>query len=259
MMGNGIEQEPRSPNQNSPSTQPFVGPVRFVANLWREYPLVFWSGIFSLMLVVAGVGMSGLVNPDLSREISLEEAPPEFAIVSPIQETKETNASPLWSYASVVLSCMGGCLALSRYFRNRESTAHRLSRSRISTSRISTTTETRTGLRAVESALREAEARAIAPGQPTPLPQVAPAPAPETSAAVNVQSSLQADSSATLPAVASANPSAQESTHAPTYALPAANRPEFVVPVKLGDRERAPGLAELLDIRERRDKRSMNQ
>jgi len=217
------------------------GPLAVFGHLWQQYPLVFWSGIWTLMLVMAAIAMSGLLNPDLSQPVSLKVSDhpiandnPQVGAVASSQETHvspvagavpsggavaiaESQGSPLWMLLLLTATCGLGCVALSAQLRGSRTTPReRLQR-----------------LEALAQSLPEAASDA--PPQPT-----------QTQA---LQRFLPAET--TPPAVSPAT-----APDTPFLALPAASRPPFQIPQQSRLRDldrRAPGLAELLDIQRRRE------
>jgi|GEM_PF-1984609 len=108
----GAEQFP----QRKPKTT--KAPTGFFQALWRHYPWVIWSGIWTLLLVLAAIAVNNLVDPDLSSQQT--PAPPETPGLSPpIPAPSPELNSPLWLFFALVLSCGAGSLALSQQLSRR--------------------------------------------------------------------------------------------------------------------------------------------
>jgi len=234
---------PEDPASQSADGQ-VSGPLGMLGHLWRQYPLLFWSGIWTLMLVLAAIAMSGLLNPDLSQPLPLKvsdhpianddpEAMPLPVLPDPqvstgipnqippnSQESARRADSPLWLFLMLAATCGMGCVALSvRFQGSRTTSRQRLQRLEVLT----------------QSLPESPEAVSV------PLP-------PQTQA-------LQRWVSPTPDAIASTD-SPNSVSNVPPVALPASQRPAFEMPQqsRLRDLDRhAPGLAELLDIQRRRD------
>ena len=203
---------------------------RFLRGSWltlgRYYPLIFWSALWTLLVVLAAIAMSGLINPDLSQPI-----PVEGAVTVPQPEgtvpRREAATSPVWLFGALVVACGLGCSALAHRFKGAPQGRSRLAR--------------------LDAALAAAEkAAAENPDLEAPIPIVSSLPPP-----TRLVPPAPPRHHLPAPPILPAANAPDRSTNAP--ALPASDRPPLAMP----DLERrAPGLTELLDIQRRRSRRS---
>lgn len=236
-----MDREPLEPGAiapGEPSFRPDVarssGAWDVLGELWRQYPLLFWSAIWTVMLVMAAIAMSGLMNPELSQPVHLQasdhpiandnpDAPMPSVVAnahpgeSPDATPREKD-SPLWLFLLLTASCGMGCVALSAKLQGSRTTPReRLQRLEALAQSLPTEFEA-PPLTSSESGLQ----RFIPPAPPEVIPSTEPEPTIET----------------------------------PPQALPASHRPPFEMPQHSRLREldrQAPGLAELLDIQRRRE------
>ncbi|MBW4654754.1 MAG: hypothetical protein KME20_17195 [Kaiparowitsia implicata GSE-PSE-MK54-09C] len=241
----------RSPEiRNSPEGKaPWNVVPWLISRLWYDYPLVFWSGVFTLMLLVAGIGMTWLIDPDLSQDTSLNSDPSQFVAATPSRPRRDTNASPFVSYGATVLTCMAGCLLLSQRLRTpSQKTATRVSRRSLQQSRVAAHHPSALPTASLLDSIAEAApSQASDPASRVISPYV-PTPASLPPALTNTQPRMLPQATTPIPKSAAVPEAAP--------ALPRGDRPEFQVPVRSPQRDRAPGLAELLDIRDRRSHKS---
>ncbi len=221
-----------------------------ISRLWYDYPLVFWSGVFTLMLLVAGIGMTWLIDPDLSKETSLNSEPSQFVASTPSRPRRDTNASPLVLYGGTVLTCMVGCLLLSHRLQTpSRKMATRVSRRSPQQSRVAAHHHNALPAPSLSNPIADAApSRTSAPANRVISPYV-PNPA-------SLPPALTKSQPRTLPQAAATHIPQSAAAPEVTLALPKSDRPEFQVPVRSPQRDRAPGLAELLDIRDRRSHKS---
>lgn len=203
--------------------------------VWR-HPLIFWSGVWTAVLVLASIAMSGLVNPDLSKETHWSDADTPAVIARTRGMTPRHTISPFWALGAILLSCGGGCLLLSKQFR-RQSASQRVR------------------VQSLSALPTKAQAPSVLPS----ITQLQP-PASRPNAARSPQSSQIQPYSPQAPIPPLALPASRASLN--ERALPMSDRPEVNPtqashPFKVMDRveTRAPGLAELLDIHQRKLKR----
>ncbi|MBD1912526.1 MULTISPECIES: hypothetical protein [unclassified Leptolyngbya] len=224
---------PEEPSSRSDAARS-LGIWEILGQLWRQYPLLFWSGIWTSMLVMAAIAMSGLMNPELSQPVHLKisehpianddpEAPmpPVMAntgLGKPTDAAGSEKDSPLWLFLLLAASCGMGCVALSAKLQSsRTITRQRLQR-----------------LEALAQSLpTELEAPPLNTSLTTGLERFIP-PVPS-----NGILDAEPESGAEMPSQVSAS-----------------DRPSLDVPhnSRLRELDRwAPGLAELLDIQRRRE------
>lgn len=209
------------------------GVWEILGELWRQYPLLFWSAIWTAMLVMAAIAMSGLMNPELSQPVHFKASdhpiandnpdaplPPIVASANPGNATDATpkeKDSPLWLFLLLTASCGMGCVALSAKLQgNRTTPRQRLQR-----------------------------LEALAQSLPTEF---------EVPPLNSSEAGLQRFIPPAPPEVFASEP--EPTLETPSQALPASDRPPFEMPQNSRLREldrHAPGLAELLDIQRRRE------
>jgi len=194
--------------------------------LGRHYPFIFWSAVWTLLVVMAAIAMSGLINPDLSQPIPIEGA----VTVPRPQGTVPSRAaatSPVWLFGALVAACGLGCYALAQRFKGAPQGRSRLAR--------------------VDAALAAAEKTATEKlGLEVPIPLAKSLPPPS-----NLVRPDPPPHHLPVPPVLPAANAPMPPINAP--ALPASDRPPLAMP----DLERqTPGLTELLDIQRRRRRRS---
>lgn len=225
-------------NAQSSSSQTKVNRVRqfrlLWLSLWSRYPVIFWSGLWALLVVLAAIAMSGLINPDLSQP----QDPSSSNTTATDGSARESSpvASPVWLFGVLMATCGLGSYLLAKWLqaatppalptrsRSRKRSAVLVSRPNPDTSQATL----RTGR------------QAIAPYQPPPSARALPPALPRASSVPPV-----------LPP-AHAQPPAPPTAPA----LPASSQAPFAIPQaqRLRDLDRrAPGLAELLEIQRRRE------
>lgn len=235
---------PQGAQDASPDFVRSQGGLGFIRHLWNGYPLVVWSALWALMLVLAAIAMSGLLNPDLSQPIHAARTPdlsrdPAMlddpivgqAVPPRVETAPPQEDSPLWPLTLLLMACGLGCWAFSLQLKRHPSQTWQSVADPLADGILDGSREERPG--------------AIAPYQPVSLepsdrPHLTPTPAD---------------------AVAASSPAAMEPPAVPP-SLPAASRPSFEMPQQSRLREldrRAPGLAELLDIQRRREQRPMGR
>lgn len=247
--GNGV----RSPNI-------LLSPVRFFRALWRHHPWVIWSGIWTLLLVLAAIAVNNLLDPELSQQTP--EIPSTPGLSPPLPPPSPELNSPLWLFFALILSCGAISLALSQQLSHRAAIARKQRLKRQPGEAIapyfpdiSDTSEIK---------------RFVQPAPPQ-LPQASQAPElpPAYGLHRNDHAAFPLDYLRGLPSgdrsvVPPNHRPANLPTDSPTYSsdpqpqLPAESRPPFVMPQesRLRDLDRhAPGLAELLNIQKRRQQR----
>ncbi len=71
--------------------------------LWfaQRYPLVFWSSLFSSMMLLTALATTLLVNPLRADQERSRVTP----IVSPVVMHQSSPASPLWALGAITASC----------------------------------------------------------------------------------------------------------------------------------------------------------
>ena len=91
----------------------------FLAALLAYHPLLFWSGVWTLVLLVAGLAVTGLMNPKLSKR---DDRPDNPANISVVTGRPDQDGFPLWMVGAIALSCAGGTMLIA----NRLKQAQRL-------------------------------------------------------------------------------------------------------------------------------------
>lgn len=82
--------------------------------LW-QHPLVFWSGIWVILLLITGVAVSVLMNPYLSKP----EQPDAPIAGQPIPEINDDRGTmPMWALGTIALSCVVGSLLISQRLKH---------------------------------------------------------------------------------------------------------------------------------------------
>lgn len=80
---------------------------KFLADLLNYYPLVFWAGMWAIVLVAGAIAVTLLTNPKVSRREPLPNLPSTKLDVS-------DGHFPLWPLGLIALACAGGTLVLAR-------------------------------------------------------------------------------------------------------------------------------------------------
>ncbi|MDX2216143.1 MAG: hypothetical protein SFY66_22955 [Oculatellaceae cyanobacterium bins.114] len=87
--------------------------LSWVQLLW-QHPLVFWSGIWVLLLLIMGIAMTSLMSPELSKQDhpnSTDSSQPDIAVDS------NPKTLPLWALGTIALSCVAGSFLISQRFK----------------------------------------------------------------------------------------------------------------------------------------------
>jgi hypothetical protein len=87
----------------------------FLSELLAHYPLLFWSGIWTLVLLVAGLAVTGLMNPKLSKQ---DDRPNHPANVSGVTGRPDQEGFPLWMVGAIALSCAAGTMLISNRLKH---------------------------------------------------------------------------------------------------------------------------------------------
>jgi len=111
------------PDSALPPSRPTVSavlalpPIRFLGQLLNQHPTIFWSGVWVITLLCAGVAVTGLMNPDLSSQQEQPDPTGVEAILRATRLDQQKPASPAVSFGLLAVSCAGCCLLLSRRFQ----------------------------------------------------------------------------------------------------------------------------------------------
>lgn len=268
----------KSPSKKAKAVK---SPIGFFKALWRYHPWVIWSGIWALLLVLAAIAVNNLVDPELSSQQI--PGPPEAPGLSPPlpPPSRELN-SPLWLFFALVLSCGAGSLALSQQLSRRAAIARKQRLKRKPGEAIAPYfpefNDTSNIERFVQPplpplppapvpsglppayGLRRSDRQVFPPDYRPVLPPSMHTPFPGENRAVFPEDySIEQRPMVSLEHQSS-NPASQSAVSPPASQpmLPADSRPPFAVPQesRLRDLDRhAPGLAELLNIQQRRQQR----
>ncbi len=87
----------------------------FLAELLAHYPLLFWSGVWTVILLVAGLAVTGLMNPKLSKQ---DDRPNNPANVSMVTGRPDQEGFPLWMVGAIALSCAAGTMLISNRLKH---------------------------------------------------------------------------------------------------------------------------------------------
>jgi len=111
------------PDSALPPSRPTVSavlalpPIRFLGQLLNQHPTIFWSGVWVITLLCAGIAVTGLMNPDLSSQQEQPDPTGVEAILRATRLDQQKPASPAVSFGLLAVSCAGCCLLLSRRFQ----------------------------------------------------------------------------------------------------------------------------------------------
>lgn len=87
----------------------------FLAELLAYYPFLFWSGVWTLVLLVAGLAVTGLMNPKLSKQ---DDRPDNPANVSVVTGRPDQEGFSLWMVGAIALSCAAGTMLISNRLKH---------------------------------------------------------------------------------------------------------------------------------------------
>lgn len=110
-----LEPESDLPEQSPNERFDFVLWLRILG----ERPLVFWGGVWVVLLLVAGVAVTGLMSPQLSRRqmrpTEQTTAIAQSTTTQPVPQADEDGESlPVWSLGAIVITCVGGSMMISQ-------------------------------------------------------------------------------------------------------------------------------------------------
>lgn len=103
---------------NASSEQPFSLGL-WIQVLW-QHPLVFWSGIWAIVFLVAGLAFAGMISPYLSSQTAetVETVPGQpAAVVKP----EGGDTLPIWSVGAIAAACAAGSLLISQRLKYQHS------------------------------------------------------------------------------------------------------------------------------------------
>lgn len=174
------------PSRSTVSAVLALPPVRFLGQLLNQHPTIFWSGIWAITLLCAGIAVTGLMNPDLSSQQEQSDPTGVEAVLRATRLDQRKPASPAVSFGLLAVSCAGFCLLLSRRFQPSQSLSQPIRKKRRSPAK--------------STIAAELEAIATLASDATPDPALSlprPSRQPWIDAAL---SAVQANSSSTSPA-----------------------------------------------------------
>lgn len=120
---------PASPSGNSAVLA--LPPVRFLGKLLNQHPTIFWSGVWVITLLCAGIAVTGLMNPELSSQQEQPDPTGVEAVLRATRLDRQRSASPAVSFGLLAVSCAGCCLLLSRRFQQPQSLAQPMGRRKL--------------------------------------------------------------------------------------------------------------------------------
>lgn len=86
-----------------------------VGRLMQTRPLIILGGVWTLVMVVALVALSGLLNPSMSISKGHQPAGVSNArVVRGAQPAKPQSGIPLWLFGAIALSCAGGSVLIAK-------------------------------------------------------------------------------------------------------------------------------------------------
>ncbi|MBD2460998.1 hypothetical protein H6G89_08070 [Oscillatoria sp. FACHB-1407] len=94
------------------STPDTVNVLAWFRLLW-EHPLVFWSGIWVLLLLITGIAVTSLMSPELSRVNPDSPDSPQPNVSTDVS----SRTLPAWALGTITLSCIAGSLLISQRFK----------------------------------------------------------------------------------------------------------------------------------------------
>lgn len=100
--------QPDSPPQAQRST------IQSLMGVLEVRPLIFWSGIWVSMLLVAMVSVSSLLSPGLVDERTASEAAFGGNSAEAAQQVKQRSRVPLWLFGAIALTCTAGSFLISK-------------------------------------------------------------------------------------------------------------------------------------------------
>jgi hypothetical protein len=104
-------------SESDESEQPFSFGL-WIQVLW-QHPLIFWSGIWAIVFLVAGLAFTGLVSPYLSSQTAETTAPMPG---QPSATTKsEGDTLPIWTVGAIAVACAAGSLLISQRMKYQNS------------------------------------------------------------------------------------------------------------------------------------------
>lgn len=106
-------------------------PVRFLGKLLNQHPTIFWSGVWVITLLCAGIAVTGLMNPELSSQQEQPDPTGVEAVLRATRLDRQRSASPAVSFGLLAVSCAGCCLLLSRRFQQPQSLAQPMGRRKL--------------------------------------------------------------------------------------------------------------------------------
>lgn len=103
--------KPSASGQLHPNQQMQRFTAESLARLLEARPMLFWSGLWVSMLLVAMVSVSSLLSPGLTggQTAAIDASPAEAA-----QQMKQQSRVPLWLFGAIALSCTAGSLLISK-------------------------------------------------------------------------------------------------------------------------------------------------
>ncbi|MEO1145801.1 MAG: hypothetical protein AAFY26_09400 [Cyanobacteria bacterium J06638_22] len=237
-----------------------MAPVRFVRALWRHHPWVIWSGIWTLLLVLTAIAVNNLIDPGSSQQTP--DLPSTPGLSPPLPPPSPELNSPLWLFFALILSCGAVSLALSQQLSRRTTLARKQRLQRKPGEaiapyfpEISNTSDIERFVKPAAPQLPQAPQAPLSRGLP---PAYGLRRSDHMTFPLDYLRGLpSSDRAAVPPTHQSSDPPIDSPTHpsAPPPQLPAESRPPFVMPQesRLRDLDRhAPGLAELLNIQQKR-------
>lgn len=100
-----------------------------VASALQRRPLLFWSGIWVVILLVAGLAVMGLTSPGPIEQAEQKAAEPAApAVVAPVADPS-VQTDPkllLWLFGAIALGCAGGSILISQRLNTSEPSRKRL-------------------------------------------------------------------------------------------------------------------------------------
>jgi hypothetical protein len=102
------------------SERPFS--IRLWLQVLWQHPLIFWSGIWAIIFLIAGIAFAGLMSPYLSSQAP-EPTPTRSS--QPTSRTtvadRESDRLPIWSVVAIAASCAAGSMLISQRMKYQRS------------------------------------------------------------------------------------------------------------------------------------------
>jgi len=98
------------PNSEAALSSPLQRIGIWIHVIW-QHPYFFWIGAWMALLMISGIALTMLMNPDLSKPpLPLKQPLPN----EPSTPQADSGTLPLWSLGAIAASCAVGCFAISQ-------------------------------------------------------------------------------------------------------------------------------------------------